>query len=219
VEWRLFAGVPEAELREMLSVARRRRFSRGEIVFHEGDPADSLHLVVKGRFAVRRMTPLGSIAMLAVRGPGEAFGELALLGAPDPRAASIAALEPAESLAVHRREFDGLVARRPAVMRVVASLLAEDVRRTGQLVLEAYYVPAERRVRRRLLELARSYGEAPPFVVPLKQEDIAELAGTSRATVNRVLRAEHERGTVELRRGAVVVVEPDALARRAGRSQ
>jgi CRP-like cAMP-binding protein len=67
MEWRLLEGVPGEEVRRLISVARRRTFERGEVVFHQGDPADSLHLVSKGRFAVRVTTPLGDEATNAIR--------------------------------------------------------------------------------------------------------------------------------------------------------
>jgi hypothetical protein len=92
VDWQLFAGVPAEDLRRLLAIARRRTFARGEIVFHRGDPANALHLVAKGRFAVRITTPLAETATLAVRGPGEAFGELALVSADEPlRSATVQA--------------------------------------------------------------------------------------------------------------------------------
>src|SRR5438067_658734 len=96
VEWRLLEGVPAEEVRRLLSVARRRRFSRGEVVFHRDDPADSLHLVQKGRFAIRIMTPRGEAATIGVRGPGESFGEMALVAEGSQRSATVAALEEAE---------------------------------------------------------------------------------------------------------------------------
>ena len=70
MEFRVFAGVPAEDVRALLALSRRRSFAREEIVFHHGDVADALHLVTKGRFAVRVVTPLGQSAMLAVRGPG-----------------------------------------------------------------------------------------------------------------------------------------------------
>lgn len=88
------------------------------------------------------------------------------------------------------------------------------MRRQNELLLEALYVPAERRVLRRLVELSSVYGDADA-AIPLTQEQLAEIGGTSRATVNRVLREEQERGTVELRRGRIVVADLDALAARA----
>jgi CRP/FNR family transcriptional regulator, cyclic AMP receptor protein len=214
VQWRLVAGVPEEEVRRLLSVARRRRFSRGEVVFHRDDPADSLHLVQKGRFAVKVMTPLGETATLAVRGPGDSFGEMALVVEDARRAATVAALEEAETYAVYQAEFHRLRKEHPQVNQVLTAFLAGEVRRQNELLLEALYLPVERRVLRRLVELVASY-ESRGGEIPLTQEQLAELAGTSRATVNKVLREEQGRGTVELRRGRTVVLDRDELARRA----
>src|SRR5215831_2251625 len=103
MKWALLDGVPEDDVQQLLSIARRRKFGRGEIVFHEHDPADTLHLVIKGHFVVRSQTPLGDRAILAVLGPGEMFGELSLIGGDDARrSATVAALEPGETYSVHR---------------------------------------------------------------------------------------------------------------------
>lgn len=213
MEWQLLADVPAEALRAVLTIARRRTFDRNEIVFHRGDPADSLHLIAKGRFAVRIATPLGETATLSVRGPGDAFGELALLGEESSRSATVCALEPGETYSIYRRDFIQLRREHGRVNEVLSGILAEHLRKLSDQVIEAYYVPADRRVLRRVRELAELYGGAD---VPLTQEDIAGLAGTSRATVNRVLRDEEKRGTLRLQRGKTTVLEPEALARRAG---
>jgi CRP/FNR family transcriptional regulator, cyclic AMP receptor protein len=214
VEWQLLADVPDQALHALLTIARRRTFARGEIVFHRGDPADSLNLIRKGRFSVRIVTPLGDTAMLSVRGPGDAFGELALLGEPV-RSATVSALEPAETYSVHRDEFERLRHEHPIVNDVLVGILTDRLRRLSDQLVEAYYVPADRRVLRRMCELAELYraGEEEA-VVPLTQEEIAELAGTSRATVNRVLREAERRGSIELRRGRTAVLDLDGLLRR-----
>jgi CRP-like cAMP-binding protein len=215
VEWRLLEGVPAGEVSQLLSLARRRTFGRGEVVFHRDDPADSLHLIVKGRFVVRVMTPLGEPATIAVRGPGESFGEMALAGGAR-RSATIEALERSETFCVYEKDFNRLRGRHPQVDRVLIAFLAAEVRMLNERLLEALYVPAERRVLRRVVELARLYPDHAGVVeVPLTQEEVAGLAGTSRATVNHVLRAEQGRGTVELRRGRTRIVDLEALARRA----
>ncbi len=215
VRWPLLQGIGEDELRELLSIARRRRFARGEVVFHERDPADTLHLVAKGRFAVRISTPLGDTAILTVLGPGDMFGELALLGGEDPRrSATVSALESGETLSVHRIDFDALRKRHPETAEVLIAILAGQVRRLSGHLVEALFVPAEKRVRRRLMEVASRYGDGPGTVIPLTQEDLADLAGTSRATVNRVLREEAERGAVQLGRGRTTIVDPEAIERR-----
>jgi CRP/FNR family cyclic AMP-dependent transcriptional regulator len=158
MRFRLLAGVPDADVQRLLAVARRRRFARGEVVFHRDDPADTLHFITKGRFAVRVMTPLGDTATIAVRGPGDAFGETALLAATAKRTATISALEPAETFALGEEEFARLRESFPAVERILFAFLAAEVRRQNDLLLEALYLPVDRRLRRRLLELARIYG-------------------------------------------------------------
>jgi CRP/FNR family cyclic AMP-dependent transcriptional regulator len=214
VEWRLLKDVPAEEVRQVVAISRRRVFQKGEVVFHQGDPGDSLHLVVKGRFAVRIMTPLGDSVTIAVRGPGENFGEMALVDPETRRSATVQALEPAETQAVYYGELERLRAKHPQISQVLIAFLAGALRRENELLLEALYVPADRRLLRRLAELSATYADAQG-VIALTQEELAQMAGTSRATVNRVLREEERRGTLELRRGRTVVVDAEALARRA----
>lgn len=207
-------GVPEEDVRRLLSIARRRRFSRHEVVFHRDDPGDSLHLVNKGRFAIRIMTPLGDTVTIGVRGPGDSFGEMALVTDGMRRSATVAALEEAETFAVYLAEFEQLRKEHPSVNQVLIAFLAEEVRRQNELVLEALYIPVERRILRRLAELAELYG-GEESVIPLTQEELAEMAGTTRSTVNRVLQDEQQRGTLELKRGRTIVLDADEIARRA----
>ena len=215
MEWTLLADLPSEDVRRVLAAARRRTFGRGEVVFHQGDPGDSLHFVVKGRFAARAVTQLGETTTLAVYAPGEAFGEMALVSGHAIRSATVQALEPAETRALFQRDFALLRAAHPSVNEVLVRLLAEQVRRTNDRLVEALHVDAAVRVRRRVVELCDQYdrGEGA-VVIPLTQEDLAGLAGTSRATVNKVLREEEKRGTLELHRGRTVVVAREALANR-----
>jgi CRP-like cAMP-binding protein len=217
MKWALFDGLPDADVREVLAIARRRKFTRGEVVFHQDDPADTLHLVVKGRFAVRVATRLGDTVVLAVLGPGDMFGELALLGDEGARrSATVAALEAGETQSVHQIDFDRLRRRRPETSEVLIAILAAQVRRLSDHLVEALYVSADKRVLRRLVDLAAIYAkEGAEATIPLTQEDMAGLAGTSRATVNRVLREEEDRGSVRLSRGRTTVLDLDALSARA----
>jgi len=217
MRWRLLSDVPAEDVRRLLSVARRRRFQRGEVVFHREDPGESLHLIVSGRFAIRVMTPLGETVWLAVRGPSESFGEMTLIESDSRRSATVSALEAAETFAVRKPEFDGLRERYPSIDRVLIALLAGEVRMLNERLLEALYLTAERRLLRRLHELSEVYRRPDgSVVIPLTQEELAEFAGAARATVNRVLREEQARGTLELHRGRTRVLDPDELSRRAG---
>ncbi len=212
MEWRLFEGIPGEDVRAVLALARRATYRRGEVVFHHHDPADAVHLVAKGRFDVRITTALGDVVALAIRGPGETFGELAVVTGTE-RSATVTALEPGETLVLRGSELRRLAREHASVDDVLVRMLAEHVGLLSERLVESYTVDAETRVARRLLELGRVYGGSPPIVIPLIQEEFAALAGTSRATVNRVLREAEGRGLVEVGRGRTVLLDPDGLAR------
>ena len=216
VTWRLLGGVPEDDVRALLAVARRRRFARGEIVFHRDDPADSLHLIARGHFALRVMTPVGDTVTIGLRGPGDSFGEMALVAEGGHRSATVEALEEAETFAVRQPDFDRLRREHPSVNDVLIAFLAGEVRRQNDLLLDAMFLPAELRVLRRLVELTALYAADGATTIPLTQEDLASLAGTSRTTVNQVLREEQRRGSVRVLRGHTTVLDVDALAQHAG---
>ena len=214
MDWTLLADLPPDDVRELLAIARRRTFSKGEVVFHRDDPAESLHLVVRGRFGARVVTPLGDSVLVDVLGPGQSFGELALLLPDARRSATVDALEAGETRSVFRDDFTALQRAHPGVKDVLLRLLAEQLRRSTDRVVEAHHVDAETRVRRRLVDLAATYEGG---VVPLTQDDIAAMAGTSRATVNRVLREEGKLGAVALARGRTTVLDLDGLEQRCRR--
>jgi CRP-like cAMP-binding protein len=212
VEWRLLAGVSAEDVSRLVAVAQRRTYRRGQVVFHDEDPADALHLVISGHFAVRVTTPTGETVLLAIIGAGDAFGELALVS-DSRRGATVQAFSDGETMALHRDAFEALRRARPQVDRSLAVILAERLLRVNELLMEAHYVDAEVRVRRRLLELAAAFDGT----IPLTQEEIAQTAGTSRATVNRVLRDEEAAGAVELGRGRTTITDASALRARATR--
>jgi CRP/FNR family cyclic AMP-dependent transcriptional regulator len=215
VQWRLLDDVPAEQARELMRIARRRRFSRNEVVFHQEDPGDSLHLISKGRFAIQVRTPLGDTATIAIRGPGESFGEMALLDGAG-RSATVLALQDAETFSIYKREFDGLRREHPSISEVVMRFLAGEIRMLTERLLEALYVPVERRVLRRLVELSSIYADASGSAeITLTQEAIAELAGAKRPTVNRVLREEAGRGLIQLMRGRILILDLEGLRKRA----
>jgi CRP-like cAMP-binding protein len=203
-------------VRRLLSVARRRTFRKAEVVFHRRDPADSLHLISRGRFKVQVMTPLGEPATIAIRGPGDAFGEMAIVRSGAERSATIEALEDSETFCVLASEFERLRRQHLEVDQLLIDFLANEVRVLNERLLEALYVPTDKRLQRRLVELAQLYQTADgEVVIPLTQEELAGLAGATRATVNQVLRGLQEGGVVELRRGKTIVRDLAALAARA----
>ena len=211
MEFTLLASLSESDRRTVLSLAHRRRYASGEVIVHEGDPGDTFHLIAKGRVGVRVTTPGGSVALVNVHGPGGAFGEQALIDPTAVRSATITALEPTETLALSRDAFRALRQEHPAVDRLLVEVLAAEVRRLTARLAEALYESAETRVVRRLLELSTIYDG----VVPLTQDSLASMAGTTRPTTNGVLQGLVAAGIVQLGRGRFQVLDHDALAVRA----
>ena len=177
---------PTNERRRFLGNCRRQRFAKGDIVFHAGDPAESLYLVANGCLAVWSFSDLGDATMLRLIGSGGFVGELSLLGEGEKRSATVRALEASETLSVRREEFERLRLEQPSVDRVLLAALASELRRISDLLMEMLFVPAETRVLRRLLSVAALWDDGVPL--PITQQELAGLAGTTRATTNRALR-------------------------------
>jgi CRP-like cAMP-binding protein len=206
----------EDERRALLAATQRRRYAKGEVIFHEGDPGDALHVIEKGHVLVRVTTPLGDIVTLAILGPGESFGEQALVTSSGERGATIAALEPVETRVLRSGQVAALRAAHPELDAALLELLAAQVRRLTAHLVDALYVPVERRVLRQLVRAASSFGDvdAGPVVLPITQDDLASMAGTTRPTVNRVLKAAEADGLVALARGRIEVLDAPQLTRR-----
>jgi CRP-like cAMP-binding protein len=144
-----------------------------------------------------------------VIGVGEVFGELALLDPTARRSATVVALEQGHTLALGEAQFTALRRRYPQVDRVLTAMLAANVRRLSAQVLESMYLPVDQRLARLLARLAGTYGGQ----IPLTQDDVAGMVGTTRATANAVLRRLEDRGVLTLRRGRITVRDAAALER------
>lgn len=216
MDWPLLSGLPPEEVRRVLAHARRRKFAAREVLCHEGDPGDTLYLLDKGRVAIRVTTAAGDTATLALLGPGDSFGELALFTERHRRTATATALEATETLSIGQAELAGLRKRYPDIDRILIGVLAAQVQRLSRHLLEALYVPVEKRVLRRLLALAEQYAAGgPTTTIPLTQEDLGGLAGASRPTVNQVLRKFQDSGAIALHRGRIEIIDRRALVRAA----
>jgi CRP-like cAMP-binding protein len=218
-DWPILRALSEKDRRLVLSEARRRRFARREVLFHEGDPGDTLHLIETGRVAIRITSPLEEAATVGVLGRGDVVGEMAILEEGGRRGATVMALEPTETLSIDRAQLLELRQQYPALDLFIFDVLMTNIRRVNVALMEALFVPVDRRVVRRLLSLVEIYAgrdDGGAVDVTLTQDDLASLAGTSRATVNRVLRQAAEAGAVSLSRGRIRVTDQALLARRAG---
>lgn len=214
--WPVLEGLDSVARTTLLQRSVRRTFDRHEVVFHENDPGDTIHLIERGLVEILSTTPLGDVATLAILGRGDFFGELALLLPEGRRTATARALGRVETRMVTRQVFEDMCRQHPAVTTFLINALAIKVQRLSAQVVEALYVPADRRVLRRLLDVADVFRrDAGDLVVTLTQDDLASLAGTARPTVNRVLKQAEQEDLVSVGRGHVTILDYEGLVRKA----
>ena len=211
-EERLFEYLFE-DVRSGAVLGKERTFAKGEVVFHEGDLGDTLHLIVDGLFAVRVATPAGRQAIINILGPGDVVGEFAVFSAEGKRTSDVGALVAGRTLTVDRAQLRRALRMRPELVEDLLATIVAKAEITQQRLVELLSIPADLRVLRAVLLLAEM--DRPEAAIPLTQNDLANFAATTRPTANRVLREEAKRGTLQLLRGRVTVLDPVRLARRA----
>ena len=210
----LFAGVPEGELRELAGQLRRRRYARGEVIFLQGDPGTNLCIVETGRVKLGFTSPEGKEVLLDLLGPGDAFGELALLDG-EPRSADAVAAEPSELLLLQRDHFVSFLLGRPQLMLQLIAVLSRRLRRDAQLVQDAAFLDVPARLARTLLRLAAPETVGGPLATPrLTQSDLAALVGTTRETLNLWLGVYERQGAIKRDKGRILVMQPERLEKR-----
>ncbi|MFN8621014.1 MAG: Crp/Fnr family transcriptional regulator [Chloroflexota bacterium] len=215
----LFEGCDQATLESVARQLRRRRFRRNEVIFHQGDPGDALHVVAAGALKIVLPSAEGEEAIIATLRPGDFFGELALLdGAP--RSATAVALESCETLELPRATFHDLLDRDPKLRDALLSGLAHELRRLTSHVEELHFLDLAGRLAMRLYRLAREADKEALEVRldwPYTQSDLAAMIGGTRQSVNKLLSGLVDLGLVEIERDTLIVKDVDGLARIAER--
>ncbi len=211
-----FAGLDEAALGRVAAGMRSRRFRRGEVIFHLGDPGDALFVIVSGEVKISLPSETGDEAILATLGPGAVFGELALLdGAP--RSASATAISAAETVVLPRDRFRELIATEAGVRDALLASIAGELRRLTTHVEELHFLDITGRLAARLVRLSQEGGVAHAgdgsiqLRRNLTQGDLAAMVGCTRQSVNKLLGQFADDGLVRLDRGGIVVIDLDGL--------
>lgn len=215
-DWRSLGEIVGLDERSLRAGCVRRRFERGEVVFHEGDPAGSLHLIDKGRVAVRLTTPVGEVATIDVLQVGDTFGEQALVDGVGDRTATVTALERVETLALDRAGFERLRIDHPGVDRFLLMVVSARLQLTSHQLLDALYLPAELRVMRCVARMHAMFCVERGDTIPLTQAEIASMAGVTRSTANRVLKAAQVDGVLSVSRAQIEVLDVAGLRRASG---
>lgn len=211
----LFGAADDPMLDAVARVLRTRRFRRGETIFHQDDPGDALFIVASGSVKVVLPSDEGAEpAIVAILSRGEFFGELALLdGAP--HSATVVAVEPAETLVLHRDAFLELIDTDAGLRRALLASLATEIRRLTGHVEDLHFLDLPGRLASRIVRLAAGAGATEgeariPW--PYTQSELAGMIGGSRQSVNRLLADLSEQGLVRLERDHLVIADLERLA-------
>lgn len=212
----LFSGLSEADVRDLLAAGQARLLKRHEMLGHQGHPADAFAMVQIGHLKLVQLSAGGSENLVRFIGPGDCYGAVALVsGARYPLSAI--AVEPSQVLTWTREAIGGLTERLP---QLKSNILEEVMRRMSGVLFTAQDLATTRvpqRVAHALLRLAESGGCRTPagvqIVHPVTRQDLAELTGTSLFTVSRLMSHWEAEGLLLTRRGALTLLDPDALER------
>jgi CRP-like cAMP-binding protein len=209
----LLSGLSEPELERIAPLAVARSFPKGARVFQQGDRSDACYLLRSGEVRVTREHSDGRAIALATLGPGEIFGELAMLDG-EVRSASVEAVSDVELLALSAADMRGLLARNPEITAKLVVALTRRVRETNERVARQSFQTVPSRVAGVLSQLVAeesSEGGREGLTIRMTQADLAQLAGTSRESVSRFLAMLERAGVVKVGRGRVTVLEPSRL--------
>ena len=214
----IFAELDQAAIREVAQAATVRTFQKGEMIFHEGDPGDSLYVIVEGAVKVFVTSGRGEEMVLVTLRPPDSLSEVALLDQGE-RSASAEALVPVTAIALARSTLLGLIHRVPGIGDTVLRAAGSLLRRLTAQAADLVFLDLEGRVAKLLVSIADDGGENRNGVVSLDlgvtQKDLARMVGGSRQSVNLILHNLEGQGFVTLHGRTVDVLDLDRLRRRA----
>lgn len=214
----LFLALDTEAAAALRSSLKERSIAKGETLFLEGEPGDTMFLVIEGKLKLGQTSKDGRESLLAVLGPGEMCGELSLFD-PGPRTSTATALTDAIVLSLGQEQLKPWLTGRPELAAALLQALARRLRRTNEAMADLVFSDVPGRVAKALMDLGEKFGEvtAEGLLVShdMTQEELAQLVGASRETVNKALADFSQRGWIRLESRQVLILDVERLGRRA----
>lgn len=210
----MFAALQADARQRVIAAAVPRSYRKGQVLFEQDDPGDSLIVLKRGAVAVYRTSPAGERALLTVVRPPDVFGEVSLLDG-SARSAAAEAIEDCTALALSRAAFLELVHSNPAILDAVMRSLGGLIRRLTEQNADHVFLDLPGRVAKTLVRLAGD-SHSPMVTIELNQSQLAEMAGGSRQSVNQAIGSFAGRGWLRTEGRRIVITDLPALRRRAG---
>ncbi|MDR3413869.1 MAG: Crp/Fnr family transcriptional regulator [Formivibrio sp.] len=206
----LFCELNQQELEELAQHAEWRNLPARKAVVLQGSQSQEMYAILRGRLKVIRESVDGREATLGILEPGEVFGELAMLDG-EPRTATVETLEPCELLALRRNDVIGFLENHPKVMRQLILVLCQRLRSADNLVQDTLFLPLPQRLGKTLKSLAVEHGSDGLIDLKFTQQEIGNLVGASRESVNKQLNAWENEGWLVMEEGYLRLLSPEQL--------
>ncbi len=214
----IFQGVEPNAVSALTKQLQPVDFPGGHHVFAQGEPGDRLYIIVSGKVKIGNRTPDGQENLLAIMGPSDMFGEMSLFD-PGPRTSSATTITAVRAVSLDRLALRAWIANRPEIAEQLLRVLARRLRRTNNNLADLIFTDVAGRVAKQLLQLAQRFGTQEDGALrvthDLTQEEIAQLVGASRESVNKALAEFAERGWIRVDAKTVWICDSERLARRA----
>jgi CRP-like cAMP-binding protein len=211
----LLQSLSDAELRAIADLATRKRVRARETVFQQSEPGNELYVLLTGHLKVVSTDPEGRDAGLSVMGPGEVFGEVALLDG-GARSATVVALDPCELLVIRREHWLRFLKSSPDTAIQLLAVLAGRLRRLTERTEDIAFLRVGERLAKTIATLASSYGEKQAdgsvrLALKMSQQEMGDLVGATRESANKQIRAWEQTGLVAQDHGHLVIKDIEAL--------
>ncbi|MGH3830571.1 MAG: Crp/Fnr family transcriptional regulator [Pseudonocardiaceae bacterium] len=214
----IFQGVDPLAVQALRASLEPVSFPRAHVIFTEGELGDRLYIILSGKVKVGRRSTDGRENLLAVFGPSDMFGELSIFD-PGPRTSTATTVTEVSAVCMDRPALREWITKRPEIAEQLLRVIARRLRRTNNMLADLIFTDVPGRVAKALLQLAHDFGTQEGSMLrvthDLTQEEIAQLVGASRETVNKALADFAHRGWLRLEGKSVLILEPQRLARRA----
>jgi CRP-like cAMP-binding protein len=214
----IFQGLKSSANSALTQQLQAVDFPPGQIVFAEGEPGDRLYIIVSGKVKIGRRSPDGHENLLTIMGPSDMFGELSIFD-PGPRTSSVTTITDVRAVSMDRATLRAWIADRPEIAVQLLRVLARRLRRTNNDLADLIFTDVPGRVAKQLLHLGQQFGTredgAMRVAHDLTQEEIAQLVGAARETVNKALADFAHRGWIQVQGKSVLICDSERLARRA----
>ncbi|MEX3651083.1 MULTISPECIES: Crp/Fnr family transcriptional regulator [Mycolicibacterium] len=214
----IFQGVSPDAVAALVRQLEPVTFRRTEVVFSEGEPGDTLYIITAGKVKIGRKSVDGRDSLITLMGPSDMFGELAIFD-PGPRTSTVTALTEVKAVVMSRSVLRSWIADRPEIAEQLLRVLARRLRRTNDNLSDLIFTDVPGRVAKQLLYLAQRFGSRDGTALrvdhELTQEEIAQLVGSSRETVNKALSDFAQRGWIRVQGRSILIDNAERLAKRA----